>query len=884
MGSGLKVSLVVLGTVIAFSTGAVAQVPDGAPTAQVLLRRDIAAAIPQLQRTISLQLEGASLDEALQTVAHQAELPITYNDAILPRNRKVWLTASEIRTDEALEEILRDSGLQLLPLASGQVVVVKARAQGGTVSGRVTDAKTSKPIPTVAVFLEGTRWRTSTGEDGAYHLTDVAAATYTLTASRIGYTKQTQSVTVAAGQDVTVDVALSAAATELEQVVVTGTVVPTERKAIPTPISVVSAEDIQRQNLQRVDQLFRGEIPGGVAWDLGPLDYNSLVAVRGASAINTDPSIKTFIDGVEVADPTFIATIDPNSIDRIEITRGPQASTVYGAGALAGVMQIFTKKGRFGLKRPELSGKVSAGSAGGFDGSGSALQTDNAVSLLGGDERTSYNLGGSYRRMGEWVPSYHSTDWNLSAGGQTGQGPFTLSSSARYADKAIDYPWDTRLQSFTFYSKPTYSTYRIRQQTYGVTGSVQATPTWTHAVTIGYDQSYYTTDQTQPQFRTPSDSFLTSTAIHQAKTSLLYHTDLGLRLGNQVAAMVTAGANSEAFDYVFLRNFRATRTTGQLNGTTLLIRTPWTSTGYFGQVQVNLAERLFLTGGLRGERNPNFGTGYGTAWSPRVGVAYVLGSGSASVKLRASYGESIRAPEPGQRDAIATAFEVQVANPTLAPERQRGADAGVELYLRRASFGVTYYNQRAIDLIDFVSVPRPAGDTLPAFQYQNVSRVKNYGWEFEGRFPLGPVQLASTYSIMHSTVAQLPAGYDGDYQVGDQILGIPHASAGVTVTYSPLPQTRLTGGMTWIGHWTETDVLALYGFIFGGQPYRGSGRAYWIEYPAVTKFALGVSQELRNGLEAFVRAENVGNSLRYEQNNYNIPTTRRVTVGANIRY
>src|SRR5882762_2269830 len=140
---------IVFGAMFAPSAGSARQIPDTAPKAQVLLRRDIAAAIPQLQKTISLQLEGASLDEALQTVAHRAELPITYNDAILPRDRKVWLTATEIRTDDALEEILRDSGLQLLPLASGQVVVVKAHAQGGTVSGRVTDAKTSKPIPNV---------------------------------------------------------------------------------------------------------------------------------------------------------------------------------------------------------------------------------------------------------------------------------------------------------------------------------------------------------------------------------------------------------------------------------------------------------------------------------------------------------------------------------------------------------------------------------------------------------------------------------------------------------------------------------------------------------------------------------------------------------------
>jgi len=275
--------------------------------------------------------------------------------------------------------------------------------------------------------------------------------------------------------------------------------------------------------------------------------------------------------------PSLFATIDPNSVDRIEITRGPQASTIYGAGALAGVMQIFTKKGQFGLTRPEVTGKVSAGSVAGFDGSGSALQTDNAVSVVGGEEKTSYTLGGSYRRIGEWVPSYHSTDWNLSAGGQASQGPLTLSGFGRYADKSIDSPFDTRLRSYTYYSKPFYYPYRVRQQTYGLTASVRATSKWTHALTIGYDQSSFGFDQTQPRFTTPADSFLTISAIREAKTSFLYHTDLSLRLSDRVASTVTAGANSEAFDYASSSTFRATRTTGQINGVTTLRRTPWTT-------------------------------------------------------------------------------------------------------------------------------------------------------------------------------------------------------------------------------------------------------------------------------------------------------------------
>src|SRR5204863_5979524 len=111
----------------------------------------------------------------------------------------------------------------------------------------------------------------------------------------------------------------------------------------------------------------------------------------------------------------------------------------------------------------------------------------------------------------------------------------------------------------------------------------------------------------------------------------------------------------------------------------------------------------------------------------------------------------------------------------------------------------------------------------------------------EGRLPLGQVQVGATYSITHSTIQQLPPSYpSGGYAIGDPILQTPRSSAGANVTYSPLPGTTFTASMTYIGHWIEHDYIALFGFFYGGQPYRGSDRAYWIEYPAVTKVALAV--------------------------------------------
>ncbi len=849
------------------------------PTANVTLRR-----------RVSLNLERPTVGSLLSAISRQTGLEFVYSRQVLPVNREVGLHADSITVAAALTEILMDAGLDVLLSPGRQVVLVERQRTGdavavGAIVGRVTDVKTQTALAGATVLVQGTSHSATTGSDGRYRIAGVAPGTYTVRARYIGYAPGTASVTVSADQEATADFTLEKSAQRLDEVVTTGTVVPTEVKALPTPISVITAEDIQRQNLQRVDQVFRGMVPGTMAWDRWPgNDNQSWILVRGTSTMSGVPGIKTFIDGVEVADPQFIATIDPNSIERVEITRGPQASTLYGAGALSGVMQIFTRNGQLGRQRPELMAKVSAGGVGGFDGRSTAFQTDNTASVLGGGDQTSYNLGGSYRHVGEWVPSYYSTDWGVSAGVRTIQGPLTLSSSARYADEAFDMPWDTRFQSYTFYSQPFYQHLISRQQTYGATASLHATRIWQHTVTLGYDRTYVANEQTRPRFTAPDDSLLTVSDWQQARTSLLYHTDLMLQFGNAVAAVVTAGVNYDAYDQTFASTFGATGTTGALNGSTFALRTSSTNTGYFGQVQVSLVERLFLTGGIRAERSADFGADFGTAWSPRVGAAYILGLGAAAAKLRASYGESIRAPVPGLRDAYQDAFSIRLANPALAPERQRGVDGGVDLYVGRMSLGVTYYNQRAIDLIARVVIPTPAG-TLPTDQFQNLARVKNEGWEFEAHLPLGPVQLRGTYSITNSTVQKLPPGYPaGDLQVGDPILGIPHTSAGATVTYSPLPQTTLTASMTNIGHWINSDDVAQYGYYYGGQPYRGSNRAYWIEYPTVTKLAVGVSQVLARGLTAFAWAENLTNNLRFEHSNTILATPRHVLIGANMNY
>src|SRR5439155_20704765 len=131
----------------------------------------------------------------------------------------------------------------------------------------------------------------------------------------------------------------------------------------------------------------------------------------------------------------------------------------------------------------------------------------------------------------------------------------------------------------------------------------------------------------------------------------------------------------------------------------------YTNSGYFAQAQLNFRETIFLTGGLRAEENSNFGQDLGTPVSPRAGISIVRQLGPTTVKVRGSYGEAIRPPNPGQTAAqISPTLEV-LANPNLAPERQRGWDAGVDLVFGPwGSLGITYYDQVVRDAIQYVAL------------------------------------------------------------------------------------------------------------------------------------------------------------------------------------
>jgi outer membrane receptor protein involved in Fe transport len=846
-----------------------------------------------LRRRVSLELNGVTIDQALKALTDRAGLEISYSPHLVGVERTVTLRARDITVAAALTEILLDVPVDVSVTTGGHLALVQrarvpapAPPDTGVVVGRVTDAQAGSPIVGATVSVDGTRASATTGADGRYRIGGLAAGPHTVRARYIGYKPVSQNVTVGAGEEATADFALAKSAQELDQVVVTGTIVPTEVKALPTPVSVISESDIGLQRPRTLGQVFREAVPSAVGWDLGSDPTTTLLSVRGASSLSpSSAGMKVYIDGIEVANRGY-AAIDPASIERVEVIRGPQAATIYGSDAIGGVIQVFTKRGDSTRARVQVDASTAVGALQTpYTGYAAALYQRYSASARGAGAHFSYNLGGSYSRFGDWIPEGAQSLPSLYGGVHAEQGSVSLDLSARYYQQNRTASFNPLFAGtgFAYFSKPSYQEYRFREQTLGARLTWAPTSWFRQYLAVGVDRFSLDGDQTQPRLTTPADTFLFVYDDEEPKTFIAYNASVSGNVSPTLMGSVTTGVDHYDYRSTVYSSFDTRNTEGTIGGTVSGDRSEVTNTGYFAQAQLTYRSALSLTAGVRAEQNSSLGNTFGTHASPRVGLAYAATRGVTTLKVRASYGEGIRPPGPGlSQNKVYGAGSFQLANAKLGPEKQTGWDAGLDLAVgSHASLSATYYDQVAEDLIQQVLVG--AGAPL-LYQFQNVGRVRNRGLELEGTLDLRAARIRGQFAVADSRVETLAPGYTGDLRVGDRPLALPKYTAGASITLLALPRMTMTGGLTYVGNFINYDYLAQFACYGGTAACRGSQRDYLINYPGFVKIDVSVTRQLTPWLSGFVTVQNVGNNGATEYANTIAIMGRLSMVGMEVEY
>jgi len=258
-----------------------------------------------------------------------------------------------------------------------------AHAQGtGSVRGRVIESATNRAIPSASVTIAGIGLGGVTDADGNFVIGNVPPGTHEVSARRVGFIRRAQTVTVGAGASARADFTMTPTATQLEEVVVTGTPGGQEKRTIGNAVAQIDVADItNKSTVTNVSEVLQGRTPGVVvSTGSGAPGTSSEITIRGyGSFTNNRPVV--YIDGVRMDtddlgsfNPSGSGTggfsgqrtsaldlINPQDIESMEVLRGPAAATLYGADAAAGVIQIITKKGRRGQQALSWSTKWETG-------------------------------------------------------------------------------------------------------------------------------------------------------------------------------------------------------------------------------------------------------------------------------------------------------------------------------------------------------------------------------------------------------------------------------------------------------------------------------------------------------------------------------------------
>ena len=223
----------------------------------------------------------------------------------------------------------------------------------GQITGTVTSSDDGFPLPGTSVIIKGTTTGTTTDFDGNYELSNVPGDA-TLVFSYIGFTRMEIPVN---GQS-QINVALQEDAQQLDEVVLTG--YSTERKVDLTgAVTVVDIAPIEGQSLSSGNamQALQGRVGGLFIEKSGdPTGLNSRILIRGLTTLgNNDPLY--IIDGVPTKRQEVFASLNPATIESIQVLKDASASSIYGSRAANGVIVVSTKGG---LKGERLTVSINS--------------------------------------------------------------------------------------------------------------------------------------------------------------------------------------------------------------------------------------------------------------------------------------------------------------------------------------------------------------------------------------------------------------------------------------------------------------------------------------------------------------------------------------------
>ncbi|HED38251.1 MAG TPA: TonB-dependent receptor, partial [Ignavibacteria bacterium] len=398
------------------------------------------------------------------------------------------------------------------------------------------------------------------------------------------------------------------------------------------------------------------------------------VYIRGANPGQT----LVLIDGIEMNMPSApsnsfdFADLPVDNIQRIEILRGPQ-STLYGSDALAGVIDIITKKG-YGKPKYFLStegGSYSTFRAmAGVNGGYKSLNYSVTLSRL-----QSKGFSSASSKYGNTEKDGTKNINIVSRFGYDFSKNFNLNIFVRYVKAKTDLD-----QHGGFHGDdPTYI-YNLEQQAYKAEGNWKLfNGFWHQKIGISFLKNVR-----KYSFNPSLYNHASSRSLYDGKRfQLNWQNNFKFNDNNTVIFGFESEKEFTTSNYYYKSNYGVTNSAFPEKDAV--------TTGIFLQHQLKLGNSFFSSIGVRYDKQSQFGS----VVTYKIAPTYIFWK--TGTKIRATYGTGFKAP------SLFYLYDPSYGNPSLKPEKSYGWDAGIEQYFFDPSLtiGIDYFSNQFDNLFGF---------------------------------------------------------------------------------------------------------------------------------------------------------------------------------------
>ena len=598
---------------------------------------------------------------------------------------------------------------------------------------------------------------------------------YRLVIRMLGFTSLVQELNITG--DMNRDFVLASQAVNLGEVEVSSLMVNRQARDLPAPIAVVGSLKYKKLSSLTLSNVLATE-PGIAMGNDGVWATN--INIRGFS----ENRLVTLIDGnrVETANDltASLSMIDVNDIEKVEVVKGAQSS-LYGTGAMGGIVNIITKNGHFSDKT-YLSGNLSSG----FSSANKLFM--NHADINTGSQKWFLRVSGSYGKADDMrtpegvLPNSQFTTNNISA--KIGIKP--LPNHQFNLQFQRNWSTDVGIPGGDAFPGPAQATYSdIGRQLLSAGYEIKNPGKRLESIKLNYFMQFIKRDvELIPNTVTLNE---TPTGYQRITPELFLPVGEHFTRGGKLQGTwklsekntLIAGADIWARDLYTerIKNIRVDvlnkdgdilKTNNLVRGETPTPESTFASAGVFIQNETKLLDDrmtmviggrmdqikvsneqgrdidYLITNGVRNDSPPNqritfeAGSNSSISWSANAGLLYRL---PENTDLSFSFARSFRAPSLEELfKYIDLGNYVRLGNTELEPENGYSGNLGLRVWKNKLNFQADVFANRIQNMIvetpgEFIYTINTGAsegltDTLPALVNANVSKAFLYGFDF----------------------------------------------------------------------------------------------------------------------------------------------------------